>query len=254
MNKDLWGRTPDELAIERIKEFEPPEGYYLAFSGGKDSVCLYDLTERSGVKFDAHYSVTTCDPPELIYFMREHYPQVHWERPKESIFKAISHRGFPLRRWRWCCGEYKEAHGKDRVVLVGSRAAESPRRKNSLMIRQCFEKHQTIISPILDWKDGDVWDYINERALPYCELYDQGWDRLGCVICPFERKVEMAMKRWPRMFEVLKKSFQTLYDSKENCQARWSSSEEMYNWWLDRDAKYPTKDEQNLNLFDEQGA
>lgn len=29
--------TKEAKSIERLKAFEPPEGYYLAFSGGKDS-------------------------------------------------------------------------------------------------------------------------------------------------------------------------------------------------------------------------
>ena len=33
-------RDKVELAIMRLREFEPPEGYYLAFSGGKDSQCI----------------------------------------------------------------------------------------------------------------------------------------------------------------------------------------------------------------------
>ena len=44
-----------QVAIMRLQQFQPPEGYYLAFSGGKDSVVLYDLAVKSGVKFDAHY-------------------------------------------------------------------------------------------------------------------------------------------------------------------------------------------------------
>lgn len=47
------------IAIERIKTFEPEEGYYVAFSGGKDSQVVLDLVERSGVKFDAHMNLTT---------------------------------------------------------------------------------------------------------------------------------------------------------------------------------------------------
>ena len=43
-----------ELAIRRLKGFEPPEGYYVAFSGGKDSQCIYHLCKMAGVKFDAH--------------------------------------------------------------------------------------------------------------------------------------------------------------------------------------------------------
>lgn len=33
-------RTKLDIAIQRFKSFEPPEGYLLAFSGGKDSQCI----------------------------------------------------------------------------------------------------------------------------------------------------------------------------------------------------------------------
>lgn len=53
-------------SIKLIKEHEPAEGYYVAFSGGKDSVVVYRLMEMAGVKFDAHYHITTVDPPRII--------------------------------------------------------------------------------------------------------------------------------------------------------------------------------------------
>lgn len=30
----------EKKAIERLKAFEPADGYYLAYSGGKDSDCI----------------------------------------------------------------------------------------------------------------------------------------------------------------------------------------------------------------------
>lgn len=62
---DLNGNLIDkvQIAINRLKNFEPPDGYFVAFSGGKDSQCIYHLCEMAGVKFDAHYSVTSVDPP-----------------------------------------------------------------------------------------------------------------------------------------------------------------------------------------------
>ena len=50
-----------DLAIRRIKLHEPPEGYYVAFSGGKDSCVILDLVKRAGVKFSAHLNITTVD-------------------------------------------------------------------------------------------------------------------------------------------------------------------------------------------------
>ena len=39
-------------AIQRLQSFEPADGYYVAFSGGKDSQCIYHLCEMAGVKFE----------------------------------------------------------------------------------------------------------------------------------------------------------------------------------------------------------
>jgi len=70
---DIFGRTKEERAIEFIRQHEPPDGYFLGFSGGKDSVVLYDLTVKAGVKFQAYYSATGIDPPELVKFIRDNY-------------------------------------------------------------------------------------------------------------------------------------------------------------------------------------
>lgn len=83
-------------AIELLKEHEPPEGYHVSFSGGKDSCVIYDLVKKAGVKYDVHYSLTTVDPPELVYFIQKEYPEV-WEArniPKLSMWQVIEKKAF----------------------------------------------------------------------------------------------------------------------------------------------------------------
>lgn len=41
-------RTKLDIAIQRLKSFEPPDGYFLAFSGGKDSQCVFHLCKLGG--------------------------------------------------------------------------------------------------------------------------------------------------------------------------------------------------------------
>ena len=119
------------LAIKRLKAFEPPEGYFVAFSGGKDSQCVYHLCKMAGVKFDAHYSVTSVDPPELIRFIRKNYPDVIFERHHDSNGKPITmwslipeHGTPPTRLIRYCCEQLKETSGAGRVTVTGVRQAE----------------------------------------------------------------------------------------------------------------------------------
>lgn len=126
-----------QKAIDRLKMFEPAEGYFLAFSGGKDSQCIYHLAKMAGVKFEAHYSVTTVDPPELVRFIKKEYPDVIWDRhygkdgKPMSMFRLMAeHTIPPTRQNRYCCAELKETQGKGRVVVTGVRWAESARRKN----------------------------------------------------------------------------------------------------------------------------
>ena len=104
-------------------------GYYLAFSGGKDSQALYHIAELAGVKFDAHMNFTSVDPPEVIRFVRKFYPEVDFIKPKKSIYQlAVEKQILPTMRVRWCCAEYKENTGAGRVTLIGIRHQESSRR------------------------------------------------------------------------------------------------------------------------------
>ena len=135
---DLMGNKRDkvQIAIDRFRAFEPEDGYYLAFSGGKDSQCIYHLAQMAGVKFDAHYRVTSVDPPELVRFIKRQYPDVSIDFPRDNDGKVITMWNLipkklmpPTRLVRYCCEKLKETGGKGRIVVIGVRHAESPKRK-----------------------------------------------------------------------------------------------------------------------------
>lgn len=54
-----------------------------------------------------------------------------------------------------------------------------------------------MLNPIIDWTTDEVWEFIHEYNIPYCELYDQGYKRLGCIGCPMG-SVEHRLKEFEK--------------------------------------------------------
>ena len=118
-------RKSEKMAIR----LDPENGFYLAFSGGKDSQALLYIAEMAGVKFKAHMNLTSVDPPEVIRFVKKQYPDVELIKPKTSIYDmALKKHILPTMRLRWCCAEFKEMSGAGKVTLIGIRKEESARR------------------------------------------------------------------------------------------------------------------------------
>jgi phosphoadenosine phosphosulfate reductase len=238
---NLFGdcNDPAETAIKRLKTFEPAEGFYLAFSGGKDSTVLIALAKAAGVRFDAHFNLTSLDPPELVSFVRHYYPEVSIHRPRRSFFQLLPRYGFPMRQYRWCCKALKErGFGRGRLVLTGIRHEESPRRKQRHVIETCPTEAKRYLHPIIDWTSSQVWDYIHSNHLHYSPLYNNGFTRLGCIACPMAptRIRRLELTRWPKFEKALRYAFAKLYALRleENPQSisRWHDSNEMFEWWI----------------------
>ena len=232
------GLNKIEVALMRIREFEPPDGYWLAFSGGKDSVVVYDLAVKSGANFTSHYCQTGIDPPELVQFIRQNYPDVAWCKPEKSIWKWIEEKGFPLRSTRWCCEKLKELHGRGDRLLTGVRWQESPARKRRRMFEVCRTyKNTSFPHPIIDWSESEVWEYIHRERLPYCSLYDEGFKRLGCVLCPLtsQRQAVIEMKRWPKLADAWYRAGRRYYESTARPNVkRWATYDDIWRWWISR--------------------
>jgi phosphoadenosine phosphosulfate reductase len=244
------GLNKIEVSIMRLREFEPKEGYYLAFSGGKDSEVVYDLAVKSGVKFDAHYNDTTVDPPELKSFIRKYYPTVDWTRPNRNMFRLIEEKGLPTRKYRKCCEELKEGNGEGRFIVTGVRSAESAQRARRKMVEVCTRGlGGKYLHPIIDWSVRDVWDYIHQNKLPYCCLYDEGFKRLGCVLCPMEsvEQTQIELNRWPKIAEAYRVAIGKLFLRDLPSMRKFKTSEEVWRWWLSR--KGQGKDYGQCSMF-----
>lgn len=279
---NINGKDKVQVAIDRLKAFEPPEGYYLAFSGGKDSVVVKALADMAEVKYDAHYNLTSVDPPELVQFIKT-FEDVQIERPKDkngnqiTMWNLIPKKSYPPTRVvRYCCQALKEEQSNGRMTITGVRWAESANRKRNQgevtimkgkkhsldglvesgnftatprggvvlnndneesrkMVEQCYQRNKTVVNPIIDWSNEDVWEFIKEYNIPYCKLYDEGYKRLGCIGCPMNNHQKKELEKYPKIKQAYIRAFEKML--KEGTERgidykQWKTGEDVFKWWV----------------------
>lgn len=180
-----------DTSLKRIEAFQPPEGFYLAFSGGKDSVVCKALLEMAGAKFDAHYRVTSVDAPELVRFIRDEHPDVKREVPLDdnghpiTMWNLIPRKLMPPTRLvRYCCEELKESGGIGRMAVTGVRWAESRNRENNQGL-------VTIMSRNAKREFGDSEDFASTRQGCFMLLNDNSESRRMVESCYARHKTTL---------------------------------------------------------------
>jgi phosphoadenosine phosphosulfate reductase len=238
-----------EIAIKILKEFEPTEGYYLAFSGGKDSIVIYKLAEMANVRFDAHYSITGIDPPELVRFVMKNYPKVKREYIKKTMWQLIPEKLMPPTRLvRYCCEHLKERGGSGRLVITGIRSQESHKRSKRKLVEFCFkDKTKRYLNIIIDWTEKEIWQFIKKYNLNYCSLYDDGYKRIGCIACPMsgEKTMIKELEKYPKFKKLYLKAFSKMIEKRKErgLTCTWETADEVMNWWLKQNNKLDDPDQ-----------
>ena len=102
------------------------------------------------------------------------------------------------------------------------------------LVEHCYMQAKTTVNPIVDWTTEEVWEFIHEYNVPYCELYDQGYTRLGCIGCPMNTAAAAELEKYPKYKALYLKAFEKMLKGcrERNIDISWNTAEEVYNWWL----------------------
>jgi phosphoadenosine phosphosulfate reductase len=164
--------------------------------------------------------MTLIDPPEVVRFIKEYYPDVICLKPDFTFWQGCLKKGVPTRLHRWCCQYLKhstkanKAISNHRQFIAGIRAEESANRKNRGRISINKESKVITFKPVFEWSTAEVWEYIKGYTLSYPSLYDEGFGRIGCIVCPFlsKNKIVQHKKRWPNIYRILDIYLNKLWD------------------------------------------
>lgn len=217
------------IQAARNKAAEAGQPLEVAYSGGKDSDVILELTRMAGVEYRAIYKNTTIDPPGTIKHARERGAEIL--QPKMNFRQVIEKRGLPNRFRRTCCSVLKEYKVLD-YAIVGVRRDESRARKErykepeACRVYSKTEKSRQYY-PILDWSKEDVAAFLTYRGVKCAPVYydEQGQfhpeRRLGCMCCPMasDRKRLQEFKDHPLMVRLYTRAVDVFMQSHPNSKA-----------------------------------
>jgi len=254
-------KTVTDEAISFLRDNCSGTHFLVMTSGGKDSIVTTHLAKMSGISFELQSTMTGIDPPELIRFIKRHYPECQFVRPKLSFWHLLTTHNPPGgtgRGIKWCCTKIKEDPSNktpNRSRILGIRAEESNIRVKYSRIDFRENNGQTLYYPIFYWNEWHIWEFIKAHNLPYPKLYNHGFDRLGCVICPnHQNHHDIYRNRWPNHFKCFER-YVNIWWNKRKWQGRdmyHESPQEFLKDWYSGKFYYYKHEKKELKIDDRQ--
>ena len=138
-------------------------------------------------------------------------------------------------------GAYREAKffSLDHTEEVHHEAKDRDPVWDCTLIKSMREHNDTLVSPIYEWLDADIWDYIKQENIKTNPLYDRGYNRIGCIGCPmatYKQKMK-EFADYPKYKDAYIRAFQRMVDKREaegkEQRESWKDGESVYKWWIE---------------------
>lgn len=260
-----------------LQHYEKP--LVICISGGKDSSVITELAIRAGIPAEFMHNHTTADAPETVRFVRSEFKRLEelgypctlnmptYKGKRVSMWSLIPQKLMPPTRLvRYCCAVLKENGGVGRFIATGVRWEESASRKDNrgiyekngkkesrvilsndnddrrMLFENCRLKAKRTVNPIIDWKDDDVYGFLDDAKAPMNPLYSEGQCRVGCVGCPMAGKKgrEAEFIRWPKYKDLYIRAFDNMILERKRRGTSgktidWETGKDVFNWWMEYD-------------------
>lgn len=124
-----------------------------------------------------------------------------------------------------------------RVTRQGGLVLNDDNDMNRRMVELCYRTRKTLVNPIVDWTDQDVWDFLHHYGCESNPLYQCGFKRIGCVGCPLAgaKNQKKEFERYPKYKNAYIMAFDRMVKHRKEIgkeSEAWQNGEEVMDWWL----------------------
>ena len=121
---------------------------------------------------------------------------------------------------------------------------------NRRLVEHCYRTTQTMLNPIIDWTDNDVWEFLRAYGCPSNPLYQCGENRIGCIGCPMQSNKGRIRDfgKYPKYKKLYIRAFDRMLISNRHIDYRcnWQTGQDVFDWWTGFDSD-------QMSLFESEG-
>lgn len=196
-NTQLEGKEPEEVLAFFLREFKGRIAFATSL-GAEDQVLTkmiadidpntkiftldtgrlfqetFDLIEASNSRYKINIEVVFPDAAKVEEMVKE--------KGVNLFYKSVENR-------KLCCGIRKikplQRKLKDfDMWITGLRRSQSVTRVEYELVEVDASNGNILkLNPLINWSEGEVWDYLEVNNVPYNKLHDKGFPSIGCQPC-----------------------------------------------------------------------
>lgn len=107
------------------------------------------------------------------------------------------------------------------------------------VVESCYRTMNTLVNPIIDWTDQEVWEFLRYYGCESNPLYKEGYTRIGCIGCPLSGSKNMYREfaRYPKYKEAYIRAFNQMIKNIDalRVDTKFTSGDNVMKWWLGED-------------------
>lgn len=121
------------------------------------------------------------------------------------------------------------------------------------LVERCYRTTSTMVNPIVDWTESDVWEFLRYYGCEGNPLYQCGFRRVGCIGCPLggSKSMKREFAIYPKYKELYIRAFDRMIVKRleRGNPTHFETGKDEFTWWVGDDPMQLTLDDYDEDWY-----